>query len=238
MRRRRRVGRRSSFAALIVAALFAWWQQHSNQSSASREPARQPAAASEGHAEDGDFDYYLLSLSWSPHHCATEGRDDPEQCGTQRRYSFIVHGLWPQRERGYPQECAGDRRVSATTIDSLRDIMPSAGLIRHEWNKHGSCSGMEEQRYFQTVRAAYQNITIPPTFSGDAVRVQTSAEAIRRDFLAVNRSLGEDEFALRCDGQYLAEVRVCMDKTLQPRRCGTDVRSNCRTKGVVVRPIR
>jgi ribonuclease T2 len=238
VRRRRRVGRRSSVAALIVAALFAWWQQRGNQSSTPLDPSQRPAAAVESVAGEGNFDYYLLSLSWSPHHCATEGRDDPEQCGTQRRYSFIVHGLWPQHERGYPQECTGDRRVSAATVDSMRDIMPSAGLIRHEWNKHGSCSGMDERAYFQTVRAAYRNIAIPPTFSGDSVRVQTSPEAIRRDFVAVNSALSEDEFALRCDGQYLAEVRVCMDKALQPRRCGTDVRSNCRTKGVVVRPIR
>ncbi|NJL42628.1 MAG: hypothetical protein HC935_03095 [Pseudanabaena sp. SU_2_4] len=45
----------------------------------------------------GKFDYYVLSLSWSPEYCASTSNPDPNQC-SQRRYSLVVHGLWPQYE--------------------------------------------------------------------------------------------------------------------------------------------
>lgn len=239
VRQRRRFSRQSSVAALIVAAIFAWWQQrHPPAGSAATAGAQTRAAGAPAAGMGGAFDYYVLSLSWSPHHCATDGRDDTQQCGGQRRYDFVVHGLWPQYDRGYPEDCAVDRRISRATLESMRDIMPSDNLIRHEWSKHGSCSGLDDKSYFAAVRSAWGNIEIPPTFRGDGVRVQTTAEAIRDDFTRANPGLDPDEFALRCDGQYLAEVRVCLDKSLKLRRCGADVRSNCRARPVVVRPVR
>jgi ribonuclease T2 len=51
----------------------------------------------------GKFDYYVLALSWSPTYCASRaGRRDRQQCGTGRGYAFVVHGLWPQYEKGWP----------------------------------------------------------------------------------------------------------------------------------------
>lgn len=45
----------------------------------------------------GDFDYYVLSLSWSPTWCALEGdeRGSP-QCDADRDLGWVLHGLWPQ----------------------------------------------------------------------------------------------------------------------------------------------
>ena len=55
---------------------------------------------------DGDFDFYVLALSWSPSYCAIEGDGaDPAQCANGRPYAFVVHGLWPQYEKGYPRDC-------------------------------------------------------------------------------------------------------------------------------------
>src|SRR5262245_26202773 len=54
----------------------------------------------------GDFDYYALSLSWSPTYCTSQvGQNDSQQCGPGRTYAFVVHGLWPQYERGWPENC-------------------------------------------------------------------------------------------------------------------------------------
>ena len=54
----------------------------------------------------GDFDYYVLSLSWSPTWCAIEGDDrGADQCDARHDYGWILHGLWPQNERGYPSYC-------------------------------------------------------------------------------------------------------------------------------------
>src|SRR5579862_285274 len=88
----------------------------------------------------GRFDYYVLSLSWSPQHCASADRQDDAQCGI-RRYGFVLHGLWPQDERGYPESCA-TTMLSNSTVEKMLDIMPSPELVRHEWAKHGTCSGL------------------------------------------------------------------------------------------------
>ena len=67
------------------------------------------ALALPAHAEDdaaGDFDYFVMALTWSPNWCALEGdarRDD--QCDARHAYGFTLHGLWPQYESGYPSGC-------------------------------------------------------------------------------------------------------------------------------------
>ncbi|MFO0364215.1 MAG: ribonuclease T2 family protein, partial [Acidobacteriota bacterium] len=97
----------------------------------------------------------MLSLSWSPQHCATPaGERDRMQCGGARQYDFILHGLWPQYERGWPQFCETGEQLSKAVIDGVLDIMPSVGLIRHEWRKHGVCSGDNAARYFDRARRA------------------------------------------------------------------------------------
>ncbi len=52
-----------------------------------------------GHAEGekaGDFDYYVMSLSWSPASCELTGeaRGDP-QCDAGNGRGWVLHGLWP-----------------------------------------------------------------------------------------------------------------------------------------------
>lgn len=238
MRRRRRAGGwKSTVAAVLVAVALAWLQR-GGYLTFDTAPSARPEAARTAAAGGRDFDYYVLSLSWSPQHCATDGRDDAQQCGGSRRYAFVVHGLWPQYERGAPEDCGGDRRVSDATVAAMRELMPSDGLIRYQWSKHGLCSGLDEGAYFGHVRAARTAITIPDTFRPERVKVRTSAAAVRDDFLDANGDLRGDMIALRCDGQYLAEVRVCLDRSLKGRRCGGDVRSNCRADPLIVRPVR
>ncbi|MCC6715232.1 MAG: ribonuclease T2 [Gammaproteobacteria bacterium] len=224
-------------AAVLVAVALAWLQRGGHLAFDTA-PSPRPESAGTA-AEDGKgFEYYVLSLSWSPQHCATDGRNDPQQCGSGRSYEFIVHGLWPQYERGSPANCAGDSRVSEPTVAAMRAVMPSDRLIRHQWAKHGVCSGLDESAYFGQVREARAAIAIPDTFRSGSVKVRTSAAAIRGEFLEANGDLRGDMIALRCDGQYLAEVRVCLDRSLKGRPCGSDVRSNCRADPVIVRPVR
>lgn len=52
------------------------------------------------------FDYYLLSLSWSPSKCQLFGlKRGAEQCDTTRDLGWILHGLWPQYEKVWPEFC-------------------------------------------------------------------------------------------------------------------------------------
>src|SRR5262249_49131550 len=66
-----------------------------------------PAAADDPRQnEPGKFDFYVLALSWSPSYCDSLGERAQQQaeCG-ERPYAFIVHGLWPQYEEGFPEFC-------------------------------------------------------------------------------------------------------------------------------------
>lgn len=186
------------------------------------------------------FDFYVLSLSWSPSYCEAEGPDaNRQQCGATRPYAFIVHGLWPQFERGFPQDCGTDRRkVPDETVRTLYDLMPSAGLIRHEWQTHGSCSGLGQQDYFRVLRAAREKVAIPPAFRRlDDYRTLAPQEA-EAAFQESNPDLPPDAIAVTCDRRYLREVRICMTKDLDFRACPEIDRKACRASKVVMPPVR
>jgi ribonuclease T2 len=186
------------------------------------------------------FDFYVLALSWSPSYCEAEGADaNRQQCGASRPYAFIVHGLWPQFERGFPQKCATDEpKVSNETLRTLYDLMPSAGLIRHEWRTHGSCTGLAQADYFRVLRAAREKVAIPAGFRRlDGYRTLAPGEA-EVEFLKSNPGLPPDGIAVTCDKRYLREVRICMTKDLAFRPCEAVDRRSCRIDRVVLPPVR
>ncbi len=186
------------------------------------------------------FDYYLLSLSWSPQHCAerTGPLNDP-QCATTRHYNFIVHGLWPQYESGgFPESCAGTTRPSEDVIAATLDVMPSRELIGHEWSKHGTCSGLSPEQYFRTVREAFHRLTIPERFRSPDDAFRTTAAAVRAEFRTANPEIPADGIAVLCTGRFLAELRLCLSKEdLRPRSCGRRLKDTCSGEAIV-RPIR
>lgn len=189
-------------------------------------------------AAPGVFDYYVLSLSWSPQHCASHnsGADDP-QCATHRKYGFVVHGLWPQYDSGFPQSCAVGGAVDQAVIDDVIDIMPSPTLIRHEWAKHGTCSGMAPAAYFKKVRAAYSTLQVPAPYQNPGNALRIPASQIKQEFQHANSGLSANDLAVLCSGKFLQEVRVCFDKNLHLRGCSRAVRDQCGSE-VVVRPVR
>lgn len=187
-----------------------------------------------------DFDFYVLSLSWSPSYCAAEGADaNRQQCEAGRPYAFVVHGLWPQFERGYPSDCAaGTARVPGALTRSLLDIMPSPGLVRHEWQKHGTCTGLSQTDYFRILRAARQKVAIPDEYRRlDGYRMVAPQE-VEDAFLRANRGLRPDAVAVTCDRRYLREVRICMTRDLGFRACPQVDRQACRQPRVVMPPVR
>ncbi|MDR7032364.1 ribonuclease T2 [Mesorhizobium sp. BE184] len=186
------------------------------------------------------FDFYVLSLSWSPSYCEAEGADaNRQQCGAARPYAFIVHGLWPQFERGFPQDCPTDRsKVPDATVRSLYDLMPSAGLIRHEWQTHGTCSGLGQQDYFRVLRAAREKVAIPPAFRRLNDYRTLSPQDAETAFQESNPDLPPDAIAVTCDRRYLREVRICLTRNLEFRACPEIDRKACRASKVVMPPVR
>jgi len=123
------------------------------------------AAMSEGE-RSGDFDYYVLSLSWSPSWCATEGdaRQSP-QCDASADYGWVLHGLWPQYHRGWPSYCRTTQPHPTRQMSAeMADIMGSSGLAWYQWKKHGVCSGLTAAAYYDLARRAYDSVTRPAIF--------------------------------------------------------------------------
>ncbi len=196
----------------------------------------------------GRFDFYQLVLSWSPTHCAENSRGpDDTQCGRRRArpYAFVLHGLWPQYERGYPEFCrtAGRPYVPESVINGMLDIMPSRGLVIHQYRKHGTCADMPPALYFKASRIAYNNVKIPPAFQAPKQDQHLTARQIVTQFLNVNPALKADAVQVVCrrgPSNQLQEVKICMTRKGEFRSCVRDraVRHRCSDRPIHVPPVR
>ncbi len=195
-------------------------------------------------ATAGDFDYYVLSLSWSPTWCAAEpGRARDAQCATGRRYAFVVHGLWPQYERGWPQYCdTSERWVPAATIAAMLDIMPSKDLIIHEWRRHGTCSGLSQKGYFATLRRFFSALHIPARYLAPTRTLTVTPAELVSDVIKSNSGLDAAMLSLTCgnarDSARLSELRVCFSRNGQFRACGANERHGCNARRLNLPPVR
>jgi ribonuclease T2 len=214
----------------------------------SRDYDRGYSGRSDRSGQTGVFDYYVLALSWSPTFCADVGekRRDP-QCAPRegRPYAFVLHGLWPQHERGWPQDCSSPDRgwVPAPAAERMLDIMPSKKLVFHEYRKHGTCSGLGVDGYFDLARRLYEKVKIPRRFVGlTDDRFTIAPGELVREFLAANPQIKPDMIAVQCGGtgNRLKEVRVCFDKGGNFRGCGRneDQAKLCTADRMYVPPVR
>jgi len=192
----------------------------------------------------GAFDFYVLALSWSPSFCASAqergrmGKSTRIQCGG-RPYSFVVHGLWPQYERGFPEYCQRPApRVSRRIVSRMLDLMPAPGLIFNEWDKHGVCSGLSPEGYFELTRKARAAVKIPDDFVDPPAARQVSPDEVEAAFVKANPGLTREAIAVVCDRRRLSEVRICFDKTLGFRSCAEVDRRACRQDRIAMPPAR
>jgi ribonuclease T2 len=165
-----------------------------------------------------DFDYYLLSLSWAPNFCATHS-GSANECGTGRNVAFVVHGLWPQSERGRLDEhCQHTSPVSAEVVRYAINFYPDAGLVQHEWQCHGIYSGLSARDYFTAAGHAYQSLQIPPSVATLTQDTQLRASALTRQFEQANGA-PEGSFVTSCHDGELVAVEACFTKDLKLRAC-------------------
>jgi ribonuclease T2 len=193
--------------------------------------------------QPGQFDFYLLSLSWSPSFCAAaaergSGRAPAQQCGV-RPYSFVVHGLWPQYERGFPEYCQVPApRLYYGIVSSMLDLMPAPHLIFNEWDKHGTCSGLSPTAYFETVRKARAVLKIPSEYLSLQEPLSVTPGAVEEAFIKANSGLAHDDMAVECDKRRLTEVRICLSRELQFRPCPQVARRSCKRDQILMPPVR
>ncbi len=189
----------------------------------------------------GQFDFYVLSLSWSPSFCEAageRGKAPQQQCGA-RPYSFVVHGLWPQYERGFPEFCAVPApRLERSIVSSMLDVMPAPRLIFHEWDRHGTCSGLNARAYFELIRKARAVVKIPSEFIELKSPLTVSPAEVEAAFVKANPGMTPDGISVGCDSKRLREVRICLTRDLAFRDCEEINRRACRRERLVMPPVR
>lgn len=188
------------------------------------------ALAQRGGGTPGEFDFYVLALSWSPNYCENQGeRRGSRQCDAGRNLGFVVHGLWPQHERGFPSNCGAERFLPRAALDEAEGVFPDEGLARHEWRSHGTCSGLSPSEFFRAVRAARDKVRIPEAMSAVERESETSPQAIERAFSEANPGLRPDMMSVQCRRGALQEVRICLTRDLRSfTRCPEIDRRACR----------
>lgn len=185
----------------------------------------------------GEFDYYVLSLSWSPNWCQLEGNArQSEQC--EEDHGWILHGLWPQFHRGYPSYCRTiERAPSRGMTADMADIMGTSGLAWHQWKKHGTCTGLSATDYYALSREAYGRITRPVVFRKLDQSVKLPARVVEQAFLKDNPQIEPDGLTVTCRDGHIQEARICLSRDLAPVPCGQDVVRDCTLTDALFHPV-
>jgi len=195
-------------------------------------------------APPGQFDYYVLSLSWNAAWCEAEGaRRGAEQCDPSHDIGFTLHGLWPQHIRGWPEYCTTPGRdPTRAETAAMADIMGSGGLAWHQWKKHGRCSGLDPAAYFALAREAWQAIERPEILRRISTPLRLSPRVIEQAFIEANPGLkprlNPDGVTVTCKDRRFREVRICLSKSLVPRPCTGATARDCTLSNPLFAPMR
>jgi ribonuclease T2 len=194
---------------------------------ATRSPQQPSVPASTN--DEQSFGFYLLNLSWSPEFCHSH----PSATECSQHLTFVLHGLWPQNTTGpFPQHCSD--APGPQNPSDYSDLYPDAGLLRHEWQTHGTCSGLAPDAFFNLARQALHSVAIPTELTSLDHQISMPPSEILNLFAKSNPSFPRDSLTLSCGNNYLTAIEVCMNKTLQPISCGS-LRS-CRANTVRITP--
>ena len=195
------------------------------------------AAAADG---AGEFAYYVLALSWSPSWCLAEGdARQAAQCASDRDLGFILHGLWPQHEDGWPEYCPAEHPdPTPAEAAAMTDITGSRRLARHAWKKHGTCSGLSPEAYYALSRRAFMAIRRPDALRALDDAVAAAPETLEGAFLEANPALFPTAVTVTCRDGLFREVRICLTRDLAPRACTGPAARECTAPSVLVPPVR
>ena len=190
----------------------------------------------------GNFDYFILVLSWSPDYCASNS-GDVQECALGRKLGFVLHGLWPEFDRGYPSSCT-NATLPVEVQAQFPGLFPNDSLFVHEWEKHGTCTGLSPQLYFTLVKQIKDSIRIPDAFQAPQAPFRITTGQLKQQFIEVNSSLGGASLAAYCSGsgRFLSELYICFSKEGKPAACSADIirgaAKSCQSADFPVRNIR
>jgi ribonuclease T2 len=165
---------------------------------------------------------YTLAASWSPEYCRRPQDKASMQCsGSNGRFGFVLHGLWPEARRGPPpQWCALTPRPSPELIRRNLCMTPVPWLIEHEWAKHGSCMARTPEQYYRVSAILWRSLRWP-----DADRLSRqdglTVGDLRRAFVARNPDWRPEQVGVQLSRTgWLREIRLCYGRDFMPAACG------------------
>jgi ribonuclease T2 len=188
------------------------------------------------------FDYYVLALSWAPDYCATSGSGDVQECAIGKKLGFVLHGLWPQYASGYPSTCSTEKLPDAVQAKYPK-LYPNDNLYTHEWEKHGTCSGLSPDAYLTFTKKLKDGVVIPDALKAPQTQLHMTVQQMRQAFQQANPTLNDASVEMNCSsgGKYLQEVYVCFTRDGAPTACGSDVHKDtaqtCPSSDFLVRNV-
>lgn len=216
------------FLALLVVALAGFFLRGGEEPSRPTTTSSQPAKTSKPVVTGSG---YILALSWSPAWCEEE---DPsgqtDQCEIGRNSGLVVHGLWAGSREESRDFCETDEpdRLPDDIARQVRGFMPSVGLAAHEWKKHGSCMGLGQRGYFDTMEQAWRSIRWPSELSPARTERRMETASLRQKIVAANPGLPANAVSLQCDREGdFSEVRICLTPDLKGRPCPPSTGRGC-----------
>ena len=165
---------------------------------------------------------YTLALSWSPEFCKPR-KGQPRharQCsGRAGMFGLVVHGLWPDSGRSWPQWCSAQRQPQPREVAANMCISPSAALIARQWAKHGSCMARNPATYFKVTRILWEGLRIPD-YDRVSREDDLTADTIRTRFVDANPGWVHEAVGVKLNARgWLEELRLCYDKRFMPKAC-------------------
>ncbi|MEO1730176.1 MAG: ribonuclease T [Pseudomonadota bacterium] len=165
---------------------------------------------------------YTLALSWSPEFCKPRESSPSHrvQCsGSNGRFGMVVHGLWPQGQRSWPQWCKQREPLTPAELRRNLCMMPNSRLIARQWAKHGSCMTKKPETYFGVTRILWESLAIPE-YDRISREDDLTAGRIREAFADANPGLPKSAVGVKLNERgWLQELRICYSKDFRPTRC-------------------
>ena len=181
-----------------------------------------PSVERDGPVREMPVTGYTLALSWSPEFCRTrEGQQRHSvQCsGSAGLFGLIVHGLWPESGRTWPQWCPAKRGPSPSELRANICLTPSARLLAHEWAKHGSCMTDSPATYFKVTRILHGALRLPDLDLLSRREVLTAGD-IREAWLTANPGWRGKRVGIDVNERgWLEELKLCYGTDFRPRHC-------------------
>uniref|UniRef100_A0A914XQT0 Ribonuclease T2 n=1 Tax=Plectus sambesii TaxID=2011161 RepID=A0A914XQT0_9BILA len=195
---------------------------------------------------DDSFEFLMFAQQYPTSMCLVQDETGSKTCVVPKQANaWTVHGLWPSRyaDEG-PQFCHNPgRKFDHNKIQPIEDvllqkwpnILPGQGedsLWKHEWEKHGSCAEAlpelgGELKYFQRSIGFHDQFDVFKTLNAAGITPSADkAYSNARIIEVLGPMVANNTIITHCvkdtdnDKWYIASIRLCIDKTFSPIKCG------------------